>query len=136
MVLGMQKQTVMNKYMADTITTEIQTDIELSKKALTLLKAKDYAGLAVLGEQNFGLIKQQAAEVSNLIPAVKAGWKTSEFWLISVFVAINVYCVAKGITLPMTDDISVAGLIATYSVNRHLTKTASTPTVTSTVITK
>lgn len=126
--------------MADTtITTEIQTDIELSKKALALLKAKDYAGLLALGEANFGTIEKQVGEVSTLIPVIKSGWKTSEFWLIIVFVGINAYCILKGVALPMTDDISIAGLIATYSVNRQMTKSTpiiTSPTVTSTVTTK
>lgn len=117
--------------MPDT-TNEIQADIELGKQAMILLKNKDYAGLVRLGESNAGTIQKQLLEVEQLVPAVKSGWKTSEFWLITAFFIVNTYCVWKGITLPISDDVSIAGLIATYSINRHLTKAAALPTTTQT----
>lgn len=115
--------------MSDTLITQVKTDEEIAQKAITLLKAKDYSGLTALGEANYPLVKQQIAEVAAFIPAIKDGWKTSEFWLLAIYVVVNLVCELKGIKLPAIDDIVGGSLVGTYSAGRHFLKSqAPSPT--------
>jgi hypothetical protein len=105
------------------VTQQVQDDIELAKKATALVAKKDFAGLVALAIENESKIKQQVQEVEQVIPAIKSGWKTSEFWLIAIFLVTNVVFALKGMTFPLGDDITVGSLVAGYAASRHAIKT-------------
>jgi hypothetical protein len=104
------------------VMSAVSKDIALSKEVITMLKAKDYVGIVKLGLQNKAFIEDEVKEVSALVPLIKAGYKTTEFWLIVVYFGFNIFCILKGIALPIGDDSILGGLVATYSASRHYIK--------------
>jgi len=65
---------------------------------------------------------QDYADVKAALPTIKAGYKTTEFWVTVVGVGIDSYFTATG-KVPPIDGIAVAGaIIAVYTVVRGLIK--------------
>jgi hypothetical protein len=104
------------------VSAQVQADADLVKQAAALAQAKDWVKLGELALKNRSTIEKQVEQVSTLVPLVKAGWKTSEFWLVTAYLGINIYCMLKGQPLPFADDTTLGGVIAAYTGGRHLIK--------------
>lgn len=110
------------------VVTDTASDIALSVKALALLKAKDYAGLVKLGETSAPLLEQQIKDAEAVVPVIKEGYKTTEFWFVVAFALFDVYCDFRGIKIPPTTEITLGAAISAYAAGRHLLK-INTPTI-------
>lgn len=110
-----------------TLQTEVMADAALVKQAEVLIKKKDWLGLIKFAADNKATIETEASYIKDgfqkITPLVKEGYKTTEFWLVTSYLAINVYFAYKGISLPATDDVSLGSIIAAYTASRHLIKT-------------
>jgi hypothetical protein len=63
------------------------------------------------------------ADVSAALPAIKAGYKTTEFWLVVAVGAGNfVYLKATGHPLPIDTNAVLGAVVAVYTAARALIK--------------
>jgi hypothetical protein len=110
--------------MADqtTIVQTVQADEALIKQAAELIQKKDWIQLGEFALAHRTQLAEQVTEIQGDIPLIKAGYKTTEFWLVVVFGVVTVLCKLKGISLPPTESISLGALVMTYMTSRHLTK--------------
>jgi len=121
--VGTQPQVNPETALAPTILIDqAKKDAALAAQVLALAQKKDYLSIAKLGIENRNLIEQQVKEVEDAIPLIKSGWKTTEFWVVVLYGAFNIFCIVKGISIPPTDDITLGGLVASYVAGRHYVK--------------
>lgn len=102
---------------------ETADDILLVKKIMVDVKAKgvkqaiiDHAA-EIVKEAKDDFIVIKAA-----IPVVKAGYKTTEFWLIVGDVVANVVASVSGHPIPFDVNAIIGGIIAVYTLIRGLAK--------------
>jgi hypothetical protein len=106
----------------EAVISQVKQDVDIGKQAAALIAKKDYISLVKLAYENKALIEKQVEEVEQAIPFIKAGWKTSEFWVMVCYFGLNVYCVYKGINIPVGDDASVGAAVLSYVAGRHYIK--------------
>lgn len=113
------------------LAADVTTDLQLGAQAVALLKAKDYAGLVKLGEANISTVTQEIADVKAALPAIKTGYKTTEFWATMGVPLVNgIALIVTKKPLPVDLNVVMAGLVAVYTVVRGFTKSTVAPTVT------
>ncbi len=105
------------------VVTDIANDVTIALKLLNDYKTKGKSALIEDAPQVIQSVKQTVTDVEAALPTIKAGYKTTEFWLIILFFGWNAYVVATGKPLPIVDDITVGTLITTYMSFRHIQKT-------------
>jgi hypothetical protein len=103
--------------------SEAGDDIPLIKQAVAAIKAKDKAALAALLPQIALEVKEDVAAVEAALPAIKAGFKTTEFWAVVVLAIANVALVAFG-KQPLPWDINavLGAVTVAYGFFRTLLK--------------
>ena len=106
----------------EAVISQVKQDVDIGKQAAALIAKKDYISLVKLAVENKSLIGQQATEIEAAIPLIKSGWKTTEFWVVAAYFAVNVFCVLKGINIPIGDDASVGAAVLSYVAGRHYIK--------------
>ena len=107
------------------LANETGDDLPLIKEII-----KDYkeGGFKKAFSENSAALVREAQEdfaaVTGALPVIKAGWKTTEFWLIMLVILGNgIYTAATGgKVLPFDLNATVAGLIGIYAVVRALVK--------------
>ena len=105
-----------DKAVLQTAENEIADDVKLVVEAVKLIRAKDKAGLVALAPKIFTEVKEDIAAIKPAIPVIKAGYKTTEFWLISVLFAANAYVFqTTGKVLPFDINATFASLLAVYT---------------------
>jgi hypothetical protein len=108
------------------LAVDAQADYELVKKAIPLIKAKDWSGLASLGTQNAAVLEAQYKDVKAALPDIKTGYQTTEFWLVVGVVALNAgYTAVTGKALPVDSNVVLGGVVAIYTAVRGLVKSKS-----------
>lgn len=113
------------------VAADIATDLQLGAQAVAMLRAKDYAGLIKLGQSNIGVVTQEIAAVKAALPAIKTGYKTTEFWAtMGVPIVNGVALIVTKKPLPIDLNVVIAGVVAVYTVVRGFTKSTSAPAVT------
>src|SRR5690242_12034093 len=73
------------KQQVQTLVNDAASEIELGKQAIAAIKAAkagDKSQLIALIPKVAEDVKRDIADVRAALPVIKAGWKTSEFWLI------------------------------------------------------
>lgn len=92
------------------------------KAALAAYKEGGFTKLAVVAPQFIPHIEAIVKDVEDAAPAVKAGYKTTEFWLgVAVVAGITVSNLV-GHPLPVGVDAALAGLGAIYTFARTVLK--------------
>ena len=116
---------------------DIRQDISLVKTIVTDVKAGGVTGAIKDAPAIIQAVEQQIPDVKAVIPVVKAGYQTSEFWIIVVLLLANlVFETVKGTGLPIDVNATIGALTAIYTVCRQIIKgNATTASVaTSTVV--
>lgn len=67
-------------------------------------------------------LEQDIEDVEAVIPIVKSGYQTTEFWLVIGYAIVNVLCAKYNIIIPQTDDVTIGALVAAYISGRALIK--------------
>lgn len=110
------------------VSLQVMDDIKLGGAVSALLAKGDKIGAMKLILENRATLEQQVKEVEAAIPAIKAGYRTSEFWIVVIYILINVVFTYLKVPLPLGDDITIGAIIAAYGTNRQIQKTqAQTP---------
>lgn len=107
---------------------ELGDDAELIKKAFADYKA---GGLKALSADLGDIVREVEEDftaITAALPAIKAGYKTSEFWLILAVPLINTgYFAATGKVLPLDLNIVFATLVGLYTLVRGIIKKPTPP---------
>jgi len=94
-----------------------------AKAAISAGKAGGLPGVAALAPKIIPDVQQAIADVEAAVPAIKAGYKTTEFWLIVAFgVANAVVPLITGKPLPFDVNGSLAAVLSVYTIIRALIK--------------
>ncbi len=102
---------------------------QAAKDFAAIKAAHDAGGTAAVAALVPGLIadvKKDIADVTADLPLIKAGWRTSEFWLmVGVLVFQYVlYPIATKNSLPWYDHVAMDTLASIYAGSRHIQKNA------------
>ena len=106
-----------------TAINELGNDAPLVKNLIIAIKAKDRTAIAAMIPQLTTEARKDYEAVMPIIGIVKAGFKTSEFWLVTgVLVANVLYTTLSGKTLPLDVNATISGLVAVYTLIRGAIK--------------
>ena len=109
----------------NTALTELGDDLPLIRKAVAAIKAKDKAALLALAPELIKEAKEDFEAVRTAIPLAKAGFKTTEFWVLVVFGAVNIWYLNKtGNPIPLEVNAVIGVVASVYTIVRALTKKA------------
>jgi hypothetical protein len=110
------------------LANDLQADIQLAMQVVKAMKAQGaVAGITANAAPIIAAVQQDIKDVEAALPAVKAGYKTTEFWMIAAFLGGNaVYVALTGKTLPIDFDAVTGTLIAIYTAFRNQAKKTAT----------
>jgi hypothetical protein len=118
------------------LANDLQVDVALVAQVVKAMKAQGaVAGITANAAPIIAAVQQDIKDVETAMPVMKAGYKTTEFWLIVAFLAGNaLYVALTGKTLPLDVDALTGTVIAIYTAFRSQAKkiTATTATATAT----
>lgn len=111
-----------------TVTQDAVDAAVFGKKALAAYKASGVSGLSALLGEAVTIIEKDYTDVKAALPSIKAGYKTTEFWLVvAVGLGSGIYTVFTGNALP---SVVASAVVAVYVAARALTKSATPAVVT------
>lgn len=128
-MLDPQAQAKIDAIMVDAKATE-----DLVRQGIAAYKKAGVQGLITIIPGATDTLKKDFTDVEAIVPVVKVGYKTTEFWLAIGIGVINFgYLAITGKAIPFDINGPVVGLIAIYTAVRGMTKaTAPVPTAAST----
>lgn len=96
------------------------------KAGIAAYKSGGLPAVAALSPTLVPHIKDIVADVQAAMPAIKTGYKTTEFWLVVAFGLANaVVPIFTGKPLPFSVDSSLAAVLSIYAIGRALLKKGS-----------
>jgi hypothetical protein len=102
---------------------DVQDDIALIVSAVKAYKAGGASALTQQAPNIVAAVEKDFEDVKTALPAIKAGYKTTEFWLIVAFLLGNAaYIALAGKTLPIDVDAVLATVLSIYASLRHVAK--------------
>jgi len=110
-VPGTEAKTTVAPADANALQTLLADIVKIGERA----KAKDLAGAVTEAAKDL-------PDVMAAVPAIKAGHKTSEFWVVVGIGAVIVACQLTGHPLPTDATVTLAGLAAAYAGSRTVAK--------------
>ena len=97
------------------------------KAGIAAYKTGGFPAVAELAPELVPHVRSIVADVQAAIPAIKTGYKTTEFWLIVAFGLANALVpVITGKPIPFNVDGSLAAILSVYSIGRALIKKPAT----------
>ena len=104
-------------------------DVALAKKLVADFKA---GGVKKIAAEDLAAVVAEAQKnytaVLTALPAVKAGYKTTEFWMVAgVLLGNAIYTGATSKVLPLDLNATLTALVAIYTVVRGLVKKSPAP---------
>ncbi len=100
-----------------TVATDVDTDVVLAINIIKALKSGDKAGALAQAETAIPLVSKQVQDFKAVMPVVKAGYKTTEFWITVAFLGLNAYK-----PLPMDVNAVIGTVVGIYTVVRGMIK--------------
>jgi hypothetical protein len=106
-----------------TAVQDVASDVPLAKQIITDFKTGGPAGAAKDLPQVLAALSSQLADFKAAVPAIKAGYKTTEFWLVLAVIAGNAgYVALTKKTLPIDVNVVLGAVVAIYTAARSLVK--------------
>ena len=119
----MNNDTSINAAAVKTVAQDLVDDAALVHAIVAAVKKSGPAGLTPLAPGLIAAGEKDFADVKAALPAVKAGYKTTEFWLTGGVVLGNgLYTLFTGHVLPIELNVVLGGLVAIYTTARALVK--------------
>ena len=105
------------------LAADVQELATVITAAIAAYKTKGTTGLTDLAPRIVDDVKKDYQDVAAAMPVIKAGYKTTEFWLIAALLAGNgVYAGITGKVLPIDVNATIASLLGIYTVCRQILK--------------
>ena len=106
-----------------TVAQDLVDDAILAEAIIAAVKKSGVAGLVPLAPSLIAVGKKEYLDVKAAMPSIKAGYKTTEFWLTGGLVVGNgLYTLFTGHVLPVDLNVVLGGLVAIYTTARALMK--------------
>jgi hypothetical protein len=104
---------------------DVQADIALGLALVKAYKANGVSGATAQAPAVIAAVEKTEEDASAALPVIKAGYKTSEFWLVAILLAFNaVYTTVAGKALPLNVNILSGALVSVYAGLRTVAKSA------------
>jgi len=108
---------------------DIQHAVSVAVAAVKAYKAEGASAIAKQAPQIVAEVEKDYEDAAKAAPAIKAGVKTTEFWLIAGFLVGNAaYVGLTGKTLPVDVDAVLGTVLSIYAALRHVAKSITTAT--------
>lgn len=104
------------------LASDLVADAALVIKAVKAYKVGGKTALLDLLPEATSLIHREIADVQAALPAIKAGYKTTEFWLSLAVPAIIGGLELAGHPLPISADAAMAAVVMVYTTIRGMAK--------------
>ena len=105
---------------------DVQHAVAIAIAAVRAYKTDGVAGVTKQAPQVVAEVERDFVDVKAAVPTIKAGVKTTEFWLVAGFLAGNaVYVGLTGKTLPVDVDAVLGTVLSVYAGLRHVAKTSA-----------
>lgn len=102
---------------------ELANDEQMVKDIIAAVKAKDWAKLTTMIPSVAQEASKDIAAVEEAIPEIKAGYKTTEFWLVAALLLFNaIYFDIRGVALGWDTNTAIGTVIGVYSIIRGVLK--------------
>ena len=112
---------------------DIADTMKLVKQVITDIQAQGATkAIAADSPQMLAAVTRGYADGKTAWPTIKAGYKTTEFWLVAGLLLANAILLACGKTIPVSTDAVIGSVVSVYAVIRSLVKGIATPDVTPT----
>jgi hypothetical protein len=106
-----------------TLGNEIADDIELGKRVVAAYRQGGKGAVLALLPEVIREAQEDFSAVTAAAPIIKAGWRTTEFWLVAIFIVANLALSAwKGVSVPTEVNVAVGAVIAAYVAVRGIVK--------------
>lgn len=99
----------------------VQTEKEITS-LIAAYKAHGAAGVEALIPSLYLTAKKDISDVKAVIPSIKEGWKTTEFWIVVGVELITVIYTLQGKETPVNGSEIMTALAGAYAVARGITK--------------
>jgi hypothetical protein len=110
------------------LANEVGDDAALLKQVIAHYKAGGFKAVAQDVPAIVIEARKDYAALSDALPVVKAGYKTTEFWLVVLVMLGNgIYFGVTGKTLPFDLNATLASMVGIYTVVRGLMKKPAAP---------
>jgi hypothetical protein len=113
-----------------TLIADLADDVTLGKQLVAAYKTGGKSAVLALLPNIASEAEKEFADVEAALPEIKAGYKTTEFWLmVALFAGNAVYLKLSGHALPLDVNATLATLTGIYTVVRGVMKsqTPATP---------
>ena len=108
---------------------DVQHAVAVAVAAVKAYKAEGVGAIAKQAPQIVAEVEKDYEDAAKAVPAIKAGVKTTEFWLIAGFLVGNAaYVGLTGKTLPVDVDAVLGTVLSIYAALRHVAKSNTTAT--------
>ena len=105
------------------VVQDIAATVKLVKQIVTDIKAQGATkALAADSPQILSAAMLGYADSKVAWPTIKAGYKTSEFWLVAGYLLMNAILLVFNVKIPIAVDVAIGSLISVYTVIRALVK--------------
>ncbi len=102
---------------------DVVDDVLLTKQLLAAFKAGGSKAALGLAPMAVAALEKDYQDVKAALPEIKAGYKTTEFWLVIAAILGNgLYLALAGKALPIDLNVVLGGIIAVYTTARALIK--------------
>ena len=110
---------------------DIAATLQLVKQVVADIKAQGATkAIAADSPQILAAATGGYADSKAAWPTIKAGYKTTEFWLVAGLLLANAILLAFGKTIPVSTDAVIGSVISVYAVIRSIVKGSATPDAT------
>lgn len=108
--------------------TDLSDDVAIGKQFVAAFKANGINGLVAAAAPLIPKAEQEYKDVIAALPEIKAGYKTTEFWMVVGVGIANIVAVSFGKTIPFDVNVLVTSLVGIYTIVRGVIKGTATPT--------
>ena len=106
-----------------TLGHELADDIELGKRIVAAYRTGGNGAALALLPEVIREAQEDFAAASEAAPIIKSGWRTTEFWLVAVFIVANLGFTAwKGVAIPSEVNTAIGAVLAAYVATRAVVK--------------
>lgn len=112
-----------------TLGRELADDIELGRRIVAAYRTGGKVAALALLPEVIREAQEDFTAASDAAPIIKSGWRTTEFWLVAVFIVANLGFTAwRGVAIPTEVNAAIGAVLAAYVAVRGVVKAKAAST--------